>query len=580
MSNRLQLSIQTKLLSTSLLILLIPIIILGSVSYDVSSTVSDSLIEKDLRNAVQLSIELIQSLDDSVKAGSITLEEAQEKVKALMLGAKQDGKRPINSNIDLGVNGYFYVMDTQGKLLAHPLLEGETIWDKQTSDGFFYIQDLVGKAKQGGGFTTYMWPLPDSTAEAKKIVYADLDSRWNWVVAAGSYMQDYNEGQRQIFKTILVTLASCVVIGGALLILFARHISKPLVRLEHQAERISGGDLTMEDLRVPNRDEIGRLAASFNEMKRHLRELVSQASDSSDVVSAASGQLSQSLADMTQAADSITLAVQDVAKGTDTHAQSVLESARAMEELSAGIQHVATSSSDAFDLSEDAVRHSEQGNEHIQQTTAQMNAVRLTMNDLSGTVKLLEERSREIGDIISMIHEISNQTNLLALNASIEAARAGEQGKGFAVVASEVKKLAERSKHSAEQVTGLIGAIQADITRAVAAMEQGDREVEQGMDTLQVTGEAFRQIHTSVKQVLNQVQEASAVAQQMAATSQQIMASLNEMEHSAHMSASSVQTVSASTEEQLASISGIAGSASLLGTMAERLRQVIHKFKV
>ncbi|MNR15405.1 Methyl-accepting chemotaxis protein McpB [compost metagenome] len=202
------------------------------------------------------------------------------------------------------------------------------------------------------------------------------------------------------------------------------------------------------------------------------------------------------------------------------------------------------------------------------------------MDNLSGIIDLLRERSQQIGEIVSIISEISSQTNLLALNASIEAARAGEHGKGFAVVAGEVKKLAERSKQSSEQVTELIEGIQGDIKGVVETMHKGDQEISSSVETLKETGFAFERIHSAVKQVLGQVEQASSEAERMAATSQQVMLSLSEMEHSANQSAGTTQTISALTETQQSSIDGISASVKNLNEMSTQLRDVIQQFKV
>ena len=157
-----------------------------------------------------------------------------------------------------------------------------------------------------------------------------------------------------------------------------------------------------------------------------------------------------------------------------------------------------------------------EGNQAIQAAVLQMNAIHDSIRELSGVVEGLGNHSQAIGQIIEVITGIANQTNLLALNAAIEAARAGEHGRGFAVVADEVRKLAEQSSRSAEQISQLINTIQSDTKHAMNSMEAGTREVQQGILVVHEAGETFGQIQMSIGTVSDQVHDVSAAAQEAA----------------------------------------------------------------
>ncbi|UJF32752.1 methyl-accepting chemotaxis protein [Paenibacillus hexagrammi] len=576
-----KITIRKKLLLISLFMLLVPVSILGYVSYHVSSQESDALIRSNLQNSVKMALELTTSMEEAVKAGGMTKEAAQEKVREALIGPLKDGKRSINPHIQLGENGYFFILNANGDLMGHPLLEGQNILDKQTSSGFFYVKDMIEKAKGGGGFTTYDWPLPDSSKEAEKIAYAESAGQdWGWIIAAGSYMQDYNQGQTHILNTILITLLCCWVIGGTLMTLFALHISRPIKRLADQASQFAQGDLRASALNIKNKDEIGDLAVSFQAMYVHLREMVAGLLSSSDRLSDASHDLSGSIGETTLASNQISVSIQDMAGSNDTQARSVKESSVAMEEMAYGIQRIATTSSTAYEASEMTLREAEQGNLLIKQSSEQMNAVNRTVSELAEIVEKLTERSQYIGDIVRVITDISAQTNLLALNASIEAARAGAEGKGFAVVAGEVKKLAERSTTSAAEVAELIEAIQEDMRRAGDAMAKGEQEVAVGVQSIEHTGQAFVRILEATRNVVEQVQEASASAQEMSASSQEISASLQDMERMADQTNQLAQQISASTEEQLAVMEELSSSAESLNVMSSEMQVLAHKFKL
>lgn len=574
-------TIRSKLLIVCSVLLLVPILSLGWVAYQVSGKETNALIESGLKNNVKMAGQMLTALDKAVKEGSVSLEEAQENLKVSLLGAKNgEGTRPINPEIDLGPNGYFFILDNKGNLLAHPLLEGKNIWDKQTSDGTFYIQDMIKTAEAGGGFTYYNWPLPNSSKEALKVSYAELEPSWGWIIAAGSYMQDYDGGQRNIVSSILITLAVCLVVGMSLLTWFSFRLSKPIVRMAQRAERMAEGDLTGEKIKVSSRDEIGRLAASFDHLNDNLRELAGNQLHSANELAASSSNLSNKMAETVHAVNETSQSISEVASLNDTQAGGIEETSKAMEEMAKGIQRIATTSTAAFDASEGTLKEAEHGHELIRQSTAQMSLVNDTVGELSTVIRHLEGRSQQIGKIAATLQEISSQTNLLALNASIEAARAGEYGQGFTVVAKEIRKLAERSNESAAQVTELIEAIQRDMGDAVTSMKKGELEVEAGVAVIRQTGEAFMLILEATRSVVQQVEEASSAVEQMSASSEEITAALMEMQNAASQTAGASQNVSATVEEQLAQLDEIASSAERLSQMSDDMKQMASRFKI
>ena len=209
-----------------------------------------------------------------------------------------------------------------------------------------------------------------------------------------------------------------------------------------------------------------------------------------------------------------------------------------------------------------------------------MGRIEQTVNRSAAVVAELGQRSKAIDQIVATISGIAGQTNLLALNAAIEAARAGEQGRGFAVVAEEVRKLAEQSQEATKQISALIGGIQGDTEQAVAAMDNGTREVKLGAEVVNTAGQAFHEIVALVEQVSDQIREVSSTIDQMAIGSQQIVESVNRIDHLSKEAASQAQTVSAATEEQSASMEEIASSSQSLAQLALELRDAVGKFKV
>ncbi|MBO9605222.1 MAG: methyl-accepting chemotaxis protein [Paenibacillaceae bacterium] len=380
----------------------------------------------------------------------------------------------------------------------------------------------------------------------------------------------------------LVSVISAIAVILALSIgyLLSRLISRPIAAMEKTARSIAAGDLSVDQIRVTNKDEIGALAASFNGMSSNLRELIRQASQSAEQVAAASEELTASAEQTSRASETIAETIQGVVVSSEKQATSVGESVRAMGEMSAGVQQIAAGAQTAASASLQAAQKTIDGHQAIRSAVSQMQSIQASYAHLSDEVREMGDRSGEIGDIIDVITDIASRTNLLALNAAIEAARAGEQGRGFAVVAGEVRKLAEQSAQSANQITALIVTIRASIGKSIGLMDRGSAEIGEGMRIVSSAGTAFGEIRTFVEHAASQVQEVSAASEQMSASSAQVAHAFDLIAEGSRTVAAGSQNVSAATEEQLAAMEEISSSAMQLERMSGELQGLIGKFRM
>lgn len=575
--------LRLKLVTISLLLLAIPSLIIGTVGYYISESELDRSGRIQLKNDVRLVISMIDVLAKEVKAGHIPLEDAQESVKQQILGPKNsEGKRPISKRFDLGKSGYFFILNDKGVEVAHPLIEGKDISNLKTVDGKMNIgQELLAAAKRGGDYVVFPWVLPnDPNRYADKITYVEQDKNWGWVVAAGSYLEDYNGGANNVLNMTLITLGVSLLLGALIIWLFARRISKPILEIASAAEKVSNGDLRIEDVQVPSRDEIGQLASSFNQMVRNLRDLLRNIGISSEQVAASAEQLTASAEQSSLATTHISSTIQEVAEGSDKQMRSVSETVTMMHEMSSGVQQIAANSQNVSASAARASDIAQSGNQAVQTAVQQMQIISLTIDQLGHMIRGLGDHSNQIGNIVEVITGIAEQTNLLALNAAIEAARAGEQGRGFAVVADEVRKLAAQSSESAKQITELITTIQRETSKAVQSMDAGTKEFNDGIQTVTTAGLSFENIMNAVNDVATQIQEVSAATQQMSAGTEQVVHAAKTIESVASESVASTQNVSAATEEQLATMEEIASASAALSKMAAELQMSISKFKI
>ncbi|GGF99280.1 methyl-accepting chemotaxis protein [Paenibacillus abyssi] len=574
-------SLSTKLIMISLMLLCIPSITVGVISYMNAKEEMNNSAKIQLKNDVNLVISTIELLNKEVEKGNITLEEAQESVKEKILGPLgSDGKRPINKDIDLGEHGYFYILDGDGMLLAHPNIEGDSLWDVVLEDGRMLGQELVKLGRNNGGYLIYDWPLPNSAQVASKITYSKMETDWGWIVVVGSYMSDYNSGANRILESMAITLLVSVIVGIIVMLFFVRRITRPINRITEYSKRVASGDLTLEELKIQSRDELGQLTGHFNAMVINLKRVISQVNSSADRLTASAEQLSAGADQTGKATEQITLAIQEVSSGSEQQVQRVSVANRTALETSQGLETISASIQSVAGLSDAASNEASLGNDVVNQAVHQMNEVQQQVQNTTQVVNILGEKSNEIGEIVSLITEISNQTNLLALNAAIEAARAGEHGRGFAVVAGEVRKLAEQSGAATEGIRELIGQIQKEIAGAVESMHMGQRSVNEGIRTVNQTGDAFKRILKMVEEVSLQSQEAAAIVQQVNDGTKDMVHTMEMVSVISQEAAGNAQSVAAAAEEQLASMEEITSSAQTLSGMAEELQDVIRKFKM
>ncbi|MCY9670235.1 methyl-accepting chemotaxis protein [Paenibacillus alginolyticus] len=381
-----------------------------------------------------------------------------------------------------------------------------------------------------------------------------------------------------ISSIVYVLIAALVAMGLAFLL--SIHISKPVRLVSKAMEQAAAGDLSIQVPNIKNRDEIGDLVHSLQTLIRNFGEIVNHIQDASVQVAVSSQQLTAGSAETSLAANQVSVSMQEVAARAEHQMQSSEQTSRAMEDMSHGIQRIAETSGQVSELAVETTRQAEQGNAKIQQAIHKMNALNKSVEQSAVQLNRLNERSTEIGGIVTIIRDIASQTSLLALNASIEAARAGEYGRGFAVVANEVKKLAEQSNQSASQISELIHAIQSDSEQAVSMMTLGINEIHEGSRSIQEAGANFGQIVLSAEHLSEQIQEVAAASEQMHASGEEVSASVTEMAELSRQSFENTQQVASISMDQLTAMEEMSASTTSLSHISVQLLQVTAKFKL
>ncbi len=293
---------------------------------------------------------------------------------------------------------------------------------------------------------------------------------------------------------------------------------------EAMARTAADGDLTRL-VPVHGSDELAQAAQSFNALMSSFRQTIHQVHDSADGVLSTATQLASSSAQITQ--------------GTQVQSEAAASTAAAIEEITVSINSVATNTEDVRKIAEQSLEQATQGNISVTVMMAEIDKVQDAVNEIASSVKEFVDSARDITSMTQQVKDIADQTNLLALNAAIEAARAGEQGRGFAVVADEVRKLAEKSAQSANQIDQVTNSLSAKSANVDGTVQKGlqslnatQEQVERVAEVLAGAGDAVKRSRDGVSDISASVGEQSLASNEIARNVEKI-AQMSEENHAA-----------------------------------------------
>ena len=319
---------------------------------------------------------------------------------------------------------------------------------------------------------------------------------------------------------------------------------------------------------------------AYERTRRALQGTIGDVSESAAEVFALSHDVAAGSHEVGKAIDEAAGATGELAEGAQRQADRVATVREVSQTVTDATRIGAEQASHAAEAARESRQIAEEGAAAAQRASEAMDTVRAASGRLSVVINELGLRSERIGGFVQTITAIARQTNLLALNAAIEAARAGEQGRGFAVVAEEVRKLAQDSARAAGDISVLVGEIQSDTERAVAAASDSVRLSDRGSETVEETRVALERISQTVAAMNDAMGAISQAMEQTASGSTDVLTEMAGIAAVAESSSASTEELSASTQQTSASAQEIAASATRMAAGGELLERLVARFQL
>ncbi|KLU40000.1 MAG: hypothetical protein AA931_08715 [Peptococcaceae bacterium 1109] len=457
-------------------------------------------------------------------------------VVGVLLGERgYDTLGDIVDHLAFGEQGWAYILNEQGTVMAHPnrelVLGGISVFDQ--SSPLAPVGEALAQLDSTGD-SVIRYQTGDGT---RRIDGVTPISMTGWTLAVGAIESDVL-GNIESLRTFMLGISILFIAFGVGASLFlGRQIARPLATVQRVMEDVAKGNFASR-VQLNTKDEVGMVADSLNRTLDEVGQAIRGVAD-------ATNDLARMSREMAATSEEVSASVEQIASTTNEFSSTIEQ----VHNRAMGVRERAQQ------ISSEAVR----GEGALGAIITQLGSVREDTHALSNNINQLDSLSSEIGSIVSTITAISDQTDLLALNAAIEAARAGEHGRGFAVVAEEVRRLAEQTSQAAAEIGELIGEIQHGIKAAVSGMGRGAQQADEALEQVRESGHILHEILQTVGGVVDEVQL--------------IVGGLDEVNHSG-------AEIAGVTQEQAASIAQVSHSSQSLMEMAGHLQGLVNRFKL